>query len=176
MVQSLKFKPFITIIVAMAQNGVIGQKGMLPWHISEDLKRFKKITLKKPVLMGRKTYDSITERIGGGLPERDNLVLTKQRKNKKLEKNTYFFSDVDQVFFWLELNRHKNLFVAGGSTIYEKFLPMANRIEMTHVHKNFAGDTLFPNWDKKEWRECKGQLRKDTNSKVEFYFSTYNKI
>ena len=176
MTRSPKFKPFITIIVAMAQNGVIGQKGMLPWHVSEDLRRFKKITLKKPVLMGRKTYDSITKRIGSGLPERDNLVLTKQSKNKGFEKNTYFFNEVNQVFTWLELNRHNNLFIAGGSTIYEEFLPLANRIEVTHIHKNFEGDTLFPDWDKEQWLESKGELRKDTNSELEFNFSTYSKI
>ena len=77
-------EPFITVIVAIAKNGVIGNKGQLPWYIIEDLKRFKKLTLKNPVLMGRKTYDSIVQRLGKGLPERENLILTRQKKVKQL--------------------------------------------------------------------------------------------
>jgi dihydrofolate reductase len=170
------YKPFITIIVAIAKNGVIGNKGDLPWHISEDLKRFKKITLKKPVLMGRKTYDSIVEKIGGALPERENLILTKQKEIESFDPNTLFFNNISQIFSWLKSKKHEHLYIAGGTSIYEKFLPIASRIEVTHIHKDFEGDTVFPSWDKKVWKTTKGELKKDTKTGLVFNYTTYDKF
>ncbi len=169
------YKPFITIIVAIAKNGVIGSKGKLPWYISEDLKRFKKLTLKNPVLMGRKTYDSIFHRLGSGLPERENLILTRKKNYKKIEQNVHFFNDIDQILHWMEQKNYKDLFIAGGTSIYDKFLPVAQRIEVTHVCQNFEGDTFFPNWNKENWKTINGELKKDSKSGLEYYFSTYNK-
>ncbi len=169
-------KPLITIIVAIAKNGVIGSNGSLPWYISEDLKRFKKLTLKKSVLMGRKTYDSIVERIGGGLPDRDNLILTKKNNHQNIPQNIHFFQDIQQVFYWLELRKKSDLVVAGGTSIYKKLMPMADIIEVTHINKNFEGDTVFPYWDKNLWQATTGEIKKDTKNGLEYYFSTYNKI
>ena len=168
-------KPFITIIVAIAKNGVIGNKGHLPWYISEDLKRFKKLTLKNPVLMGRKTYDSIFQRLGSGLPDRENLILTRTKDRKNIKQNIHFFNDTDQVFDWMKQKKYKNLFIAGGTSIYDKFLPIAKRIEVTHVCKNFEGDTIFPAWNMKNWETVNSELKKDCKSGLEYYFSTYNK-
>ena len=169
-------EPFITIIVAIADNGVIGNKGHLPWYLSEDLKRFKKLTLKNPVLMGRKTFDSIFQRLGSGLPERENLILTRTKDCKNIEQNIHFFNQVDQVFRWMQKKNYKNLFIAGGTSVYDKFLPVAKRIEVTHICENFEGDTVFPNWDKKNWKTTKGEMKKDQKSGLQYYFSTYNKI
>lgn len=168
-------EPFITIIVAIADNGVIGNKGHLPWHLSEDLKRFKKLTLKNPVLMGRKTYDSIFQRLGSGLPERENLILTRKKNCKSIEQNIHFFNQIDEVFHWMQQKNYKNLFIAGGTSVYDKFLPIAKRIEVTHICKNFEGDTVFPDWNKKNWRATKGETKIDLKSDLQYYFSTYNK-
>jgi dihydrofolate reductase len=126
--------------------------------------------------MGRKTYDSIFQSIGSGLPERDNLILTKQKQYKNVEQNVHFFNNTDEVFLWLEFKKYNNLFVAGGTSIYKKFLPIANKIEVTHINHNFEGDTFFPEWDKKNWQGTKDEVKKDTKSGLEYYFSTYNRI
>ncbi len=165
----------IVIIVAISKNGIIGKNGELPWHISEDLKRFKMLTLNKPVLMGRKTYDSIVEKIGTALPDRENLILTR-KKCRNFNQNTHFFNEIKEVFYWMKTNEQKTLIVAGGTSLYKKFLPYAEKIEVTHVNSDFEGDTAFPDWDKKLWNESRGELTLDHKSGLEYYFSTYKKI
>ena len=172
---NVNHEPFITIIVAIAKNRVIGNKGQLPWYIIEDLKRFKKLTLKNPVLMGRKTYDSIVQRLGKGLPERENLILTRQKDHKDFEQNIHFFNEISEVFYWMHQKKYKNLFIAGGTSVYNKFLPIAKRIEVTHVQQNFEGDTFFPHWNKKHWLTTRGELKKDSKSGLEYYFCTYDR-
>ena len=169
-------KMSITIVVAMAKNRVIGKKGELPWYISEDLKRFKKLTLNKSVLMGRITYDSIVKRIGKGLPERENLILTKQNYPDNIETNVHFFNNIEQVFSWMKSKKQKELIVAGGTSLYEKLLPIASKLEVTHVNKNFEGDTVFPCWERNLWRATNGEMRRDETSGLEYFFSTYDRI
>jgi dihydrofolate reductase len=135
----------IALVVAMADDGVIGHGGKLPWHLPDDLKHFKAITLGKPVLMGRRTYESI----GRALPERRNLVLT--------SGTTPLPAGVETVTS-IEAARARvpdaaELCVIGGATLYAQSLPLASRIYLTRVHAAVRGDVRFPAWDAALWRE-----------------------
>lgn len=125
----------ISIIVAIARNGVIGNKGQLPWHLPEDLKHFKATTMDHPILMGRKTFESI----GKVLPGRENIVLT-QDKNFKAPGLTVIhnFSEI------LTRSASEELFVIGGSKIYTLALPHAQKLYLTQIDQDFEGDTYFP--------------------------------
>ena len=135
----------LSIIVAMGKNRVIGKDGMLPWHISSDLKNFKKITMGKPILMGRKTYESI----GRPLPGRENIVLTKN-KNYFAEgcivKNT-----IDEVFLYCQ--KVPELMIMGGAALYEQTLYKVKRLYITEVNATTDGDVFFPEFDRNEWVE-----------------------
>ena len=135
----------LSIIVAMGKNRVIGKNGMLPWHISSDLKNFKKITMGKPILMGRKTYESI----GRPLPGRENIILTKN-KNYFAEgcivKNT-----IDEVFSYCQ--KVPELMVMGGAALYEQTLYKVKRLYITEVNATTDGDVFFPEFDRNEWVE-----------------------
>src|ERR1041384_6960212 len=136
----------VSIIVAMAEGQVIGRDGKLPWHLSEDLKRFKKITLGHPIIMGRQTFDSL----GKPLPGRKNIVIT---------RNPTYRSEAGYAFHEFEINTnaekalgmaHKDrgeYFVIGGAEIFEIALPFADRFYLTLIDKRFDGETKFPVFD-----------------------------
>lgn len=133
----------ISIIVAVARNGVIGDKNRLLWHIAEDLRHFKAITTGHPVVMGRKTYESL----GRPLPNRTNVVVTRQRIGipgctvvHSLEEALTLFGPDEEVF------------VIGGAQIYAEALPLADRFYLTRVERDYEGDTRFPAWDESAWR------------------------
>jgi len=139
----------ISIIVAMDKKGVIGLEGGLPWRLSADLKHFKAITMSKPLIMGRKTHESI----GRPLPGRKNIVLT-HAKDFDVEGCTIVHSlddafqaagDVDEVM------------IMGGSGIYDQSLARAGRLYLTEVHADVKGDLNFPEFDKAEWLEIERQ-------------------
>ena len=125
-------KPPITIVVARAQNGVIGREGRLPWHIPADLKRFKAITMGSVMVMGRKTFESLP----GLLPGRRHVVLT--RDPDWSAKGAEVGHDIEQA---LELARGERISVIGGADIFEHFVPIADRIELTEVLDAIEGDT-----------------------------------
>lgn len=135
----------ITIIVAVAENGVIGDKNALLWHIREDMVRFRTITSGHPVIMGRKTYESI----GRPLPKRTNVVIT--RSDLQIEGCRVVHS-LDEAFEMFEPS--EEVFVIGGAQIYEQALPKADRILLTIVHRPYEGDTSFPTIDPSVWKEC----------------------
>ena len=137
----------ITIIVAIADNGVIGDKNRLPWYLPADLKHFSAVTKPHTVIMGRKTYQSILARLGKPLPERTNVIVTRQ---KDFEAPGCVV--VDSVEAALAQNGD-NEFVIGGEEIYKLFLPRADRLLITQVHANVEGDTKFPEYNKAEWAE-----------------------
>jgi dihydrofolate reductase len=144
-------QPLISLIVAMAQNGVIGRDNTLPWRLPEDLRRFKAITMGKPILMGRRTFDSI----GKPLPGRTNIVLT--RDLRWSAPDVTVVHSVDEV---LRKVRHEGELVAiGGAEIYRLLMPFARRIYLTHVHADVPGDTYFPDFDPTQWldAECTTQ-------------------
>jgi len=142
-------QPLVSLIVAMAQNGVIGRDNALPWRLPEDLKRFKAFTLGKSILMGRKTYESI----GRPLPGRANLVLTRDRK--WIAAGVTVVYSVEQAL--TQTGPGKELVAIGGAEIYRLVLPFARRIYLTHVHADVPGDTFFPDFDSTQWAdvECR---------------------
>jgi dihydrofolate reductase len=134
----------ISLIAAMDRNRLIGNKNELPWHLPADLAHFKKITLNKPILMGRKTYESI----GRPLPGRENIVLTRN-KGLEIEGVTVVHSLEEAVE---NLSDTAELMVIGGSTIYELALPSAQRLYLSYVEGEFEGDAWFPEVDATQWR------------------------
>lgn len=137
-------EPEIVIIAAVAEdNRVIGAGNDLPWHIPEDLKRFKRLTEGSPMIMGRRTFESIVHQFGGPLPDRRLLVVT-----SKGEVNGYpdieAFTDVDSAL--QAAAGSDRVFIGGGATIYRQFLERAHRLELTLVEGRYEGDTFFPEY------------------------------
>jgi dihydrofolate reductase len=124
----------IKLIAAMSKNNVIGNGPDIPWHISEDLKRFKKLTTGCPIVMGRKTYDSI----GRPLPNRENIVFS--RSSKKI-KGCSVRTSVPRL---LSDFKDRDVWIIGGSEIYRMFIPYCEEMYITRVHEDFDGDVLFP--------------------------------
>ena len=138
-------RPQLALVVAMARNGVIGRGNALPWHLPDDLRHFKALTLGKPILMGRKTFAAI----GRPLPGRDNLVLTREH-----EWRADGVSTVHSLDEALErAQRASELMVIGGAEVYRLTLPLAQRIYLTEVLADVQGDTFFPPLDVADWRE-----------------------
>ena len=136
-------EPLVSLIVAMARNGVIGRDNALPWHLSEDLRRFKAATLGKPILMGRKTFESI----GHALPGRTNLVLTRDRAWSA--PGAVVVHSVEAAL--AAAADAAELVVIGGAEIYRLVMPFARRIYLTHVQADVPGDTYFPDFDPTQW-------------------------
>jgi dihydrofolate reductase len=154
----------ISIIVAMASNRIIGDKGLMPWHLSADLKKFRKITTGFPIIMGRKTYQSI----GKPLPNRTNIIIS---------HNTDYSPDGCLVFNDLTsavthaCQLAEQVFVIGGSMLYETLLPVANTLYITQIHQEFAGDTWFPAFDSNEWLEvAREDIHDDTSVAFDYSF------
>jgi dihydrofolate reductase len=135
----------LSIIAALADNGVIGRAGALPWHLPDDLRRFKSLTMGRPILMGRRTFESI----GKPLPGRRNLVLT--RGGAALPRE---IESVGSLAAAIELcAAAAELCVIGGAEVYRQALPLATHLELTRVHATIAGDVRFPDFDATQWRE-----------------------
>ena len=143
----------LALILARADNGVIGRDGGLPWHLSGDLKFFKAQTLGKPVVMGRKTFQSI----GRPLPGRANLVITRDPTFRP--EGAEVFADLDRALARAQVLAAESgaaeVMVIGGGQIYALTLPLARRIYLTEVHATVEGDTRFADLDPGEWREVR---------------------
>jgi dihydrofolate reductase len=144
----------VALIVAVAANGVIGRDNRLPWHIPEDLKWFKRTTLGKPVIMGRKTWDSI----GRPLPGRPNIVLTRQP-----DWNAQGAHPVHGLAEALGLAEHlspgtSEAMVIGGNALFAEALPLAHRVYWTEIDTEYEGDTVFPPFDRTDWRESSREI------------------
>lgn len=133
----------LSLIVAVAENGVIGDKNALLWHISEDLRHFKSITTGHPIVMGRKTFESL----GRPLPNRTNVVITRQ--GLEIPGCTVVHSLREAVGLF---PADEEVFVIGGAQIYAEALPLARRLYLTRVFRAYEGDTRFPAWDERDWR------------------------
>jgi len=135
----------LSIIVAMDRNGVIGAGGRLPWRLPADLKRFRQITMGKPLLMGRRTHESI----GRSLPGRENIIVSRDPTFRapgctvagSIEAALKHCAGAEEVM------------VMGGAELYSQTLELGERIHLTEVHADVAGDTFFPPWQRDEWRE-----------------------
>jgi len=140
-----------SLIVAAAENGTIGQNGRIPWHLSADLRYFKQVTMGAPVIMGRKTYESI----GFALPGRANIVVTRNEKFQALDVDVVLNLEeaLSKARGILEKEGGEELFVIGGAEIYAQAMRMADRIYLTRVHAEFPGDVFFPPLDEGSWKK-----------------------
>lgn len=143
--------PVLAIIVAMSDNGVIGDGDRMPWHLPADLKRVKRMTMGKPLVMGRKTYQSI----GKPLPGRTTIIVTRDHGFKA--EGATVIHDLDEA---LDAARHvalmdgvDEIFVFGGAEIYRQALNKVKRLHLTEIHVNVEGQTRFPDFDRAEWHE-----------------------
>ena len=136
---------FVSIIAAMDRHRVIGLHNQMPWHLPADLKHFKNTTLGKPIVMGRKTYESI----GRALPGRRNLVVS---HNVNLQipdcEVVHSLEEVLQL-----LKNEEEIFIIGGANLFMQALPITQRLYFTLINNNFVGDTYFPEWQKNNWQE-----------------------
>jgi len=139
----------LSLIVAVAENGVIGRDNALPWHISEDLRYFKQITSGKTVIMGRKTFQSI----GRPLPNRTNIVVTRDRGLKA--EGVIIVHSLEDALAGAD---DGEAVVIGGSSLFEDALRRADRFYLTEIHRAYQGDVHFPAWDKSAWREASRRL------------------
>jgi dihydrofolate reductase len=143
--QMHRHTPRISLIWAMSRNRVIGRDNALPWHLPADLQHFKQVTLGKPIIMGRRTWESLP----GRLPQRRHIVITRQRGYQAagaetapdLQSAIRLAGDVEEVM------------IVGGATLYALALPLADQLYLTLVDADIAGDTRFPDFDLSEWRE-----------------------
>ena len=159
----------LAIIVATDEQGLIGKDNDLPWKLSADLQYFRRVTMGKPLIMGRSTHESI----GRALPGRQNIVVT---------KNTSFSAEgctiahsVDEALQACEDT--EEVMVMGGASLYEQFLPHAKRLYLTHVHASLEGDTWFPDWHKSEWQEVSREDHlADDKNEYDYSFSVFDRI
>jgi dihydrofolate reductase len=157
-------RPSITLVVARARNGVIGRDGKLPWHLSADLKRFKALTMGSVMVMGRRTFESLP----GLLPGRRHVVLTRDRSWRA--EGAEIAYDVDEA---LRLAGQEPISVIGGAEIFELFLPLADRIELTEVLDDIPGDTFIADpRGRGEWRETFSEEHASADGRSAFRFVT----
>ena len=140
-------EPRLVLVVAVAANGVIGNAGGLAWRLSADLRRFKQITLGKPVVMGRKTWESI----GKPLPGRHNIVVSRRRDFRVEDAAVTLVHDLDGAL--AAAGEVSDVMIIGGAEIYALALPRAQLVELTRVHAEVAGDTRVPKFSAAEWQE-----------------------
>jgi dihydrofolate reductase len=159
----------VSIIVAAAANNVIGADGELPWRLSEDLRRFKEITMGKPMIMGRLTFESI----GKALPGRRSIVLT---RNADYQAEGADVVTTPEEALELAGNADEVMIIGGGK-VYEHFLPMADRIYLTRVHAEIEGDTFLPEIDENEWQIVSSQpLPQNDERPFSISFQTLERI
>lgn len=161
-------KTILTLIAAVARNGVIGKDNRLPWHLPADLRHFKTLTTGHAVIMGRKTWESLPEKFRP-LPGRQNIVIT---------RNAAYSAPGASVAASLPeavaVATGKEAFVIGGAELYKAALPLADRLQLTELDAAFEGDTWFPERDPLQWREVERELHRD-EAGLEFAFVRYDR-
>ncbi|WP_312825171.1 dihydrofolate reductase [Epilithonimonas sp.] len=160
----------ITIIAAIGKNNALGKDNQLLWRLPKDLKHFKSLTENHPVVMGRKTYESI----GKALPNRTNIVVS--RKDNWFEENILIVSKLKEALkFAKKIN--EDFFIIGGGEIYKQTMELADKLEITYVEEDFEADTFFPKIDLKIWQKTNEEFHaKDDKNDHDFYFQTYERI
>ena len=157
----------LTIIAAVSENNVIGIGGRIPWKISEDMDHFKDLTMGHPVIMGRKTYESIPKKFRP-LKGRKNIVLSSGLGPSDW---IYVVRTIEEA---LQLTSYEDSYVMGGERVYRDFLPLANRMELTRIHEIYNGDAFFPKVDSNDW-ELVDDSRNITGLGLEYSFLSYVK-
>ena len=158
----------LSIIVAISENNVIGRDGGLPWHLSADLQRFKRLTMGRPIIMGRRTYESI----GRPLPGRTSIVVTRQDGYQGA--GVLIAPGLDQALNIAQTD--DEVFVIGGAEIYRQALPRANRLVVTRVHATIDGDVFFPTIDPSLWQlQDEERHEPDDRNDFPFTFQTFER-
>lgn len=156
----------ISLIAAIAKNNCIGKNGKLPWNIPEDMKRFREITNHKPVIMGRKTWESIPERFRP-LPNRTNIVITRQ-KGYQTPSNVITANSLEEAL--RKTATADEVMIIGGGELYKEGMGLANKLYITHVDQTIDGDAFFPSIDPTLWKEISHDQHDG------FTFSIYERI
>lgn len=159
-----------SIIVAVSKNNMIGKDNSIPWFIPEDLKRFKEITMGKKMIMGRKTFESLP----GVLPGRKHIILTRNKDYKVDNENVEVYYDFDDL-----INKFKDseeeIFIIGGSEIYNKFYKHANKLFLTEVDLEVDGDTTFPIIDLNEWDLVNNSSKNISKSNIAYIYKDFTR-
>jgi dihydrofolate reductase len=161
-------KPVLTLIAAVAKNGVIGQDNRLPWHLPADLRHFKALTTGHTVIMGRKTWESLPEKFRP-LPGRQNIVVTRNAAYRA--EGAVVVASLPAA---LAAAQSEEAFVIGGAELYLAALPLADRLQLTEIDAAFDGDTLFPASDPRQWREVAREAHRD-EAGLDYAFVTYER-
>ena len=162
-------KMSITIIAAIANNNALGKDNQLIWHLSADLKRFKKLTTGHHIIMGRKTFESI----GKPLPNRTTIIITRNEQYKQV--GCLIANSLEQAISLVK--NDESPFIIGGAQIYQQALDIADKLEITYVYNDFDADVFFPKIDLKIWKEiAKEVFEPDEKNKFKYSFVTYKRI
>lgn len=159
----------VALVAAVADNGVIGRDGQLPWHLPKDLQWFQQLTTGHTIIMGRKTFQSI----GKPLPDRRNIVLSRDESFRP--KGTTVVVQLEEA---LKLVRDEpEVFVVGGAAVYAAALPRADRLYLTRVHTEAVGDVAFPAWDRDDWQLVSQETHEmDDRHASRFTFQRFDRI
>ncbi|SEM81941.1 dihydrofolate reductase [Mesobacillus persicus] len=159
----------ISLIWAMDENRVIGSYNKLPWHLPEDLKFFKRVTMGHPIVMGRKTHESI----GKPLPGRENVIITRDRQYRS--EGCTVLHTIDELLDFAS-KTDEEVFVIGGAEIFKEIIPHADRLYLTMIHHQFEGDTFFPSFHIDEWElESREMGEKNEKNPYEYEFLIYKR-
>lgn len=161
----------VGVIVAVAENGVVGRDGQLPWHLPEDLRYFRRMTLGRPIIMGRRTFESI----GRPLPGRRNIVIT-QTPGFRAD-GLELASSLRSALELAAATAPDEIMVIGGARVYAEAIPLADHLYMTEVHAQVPGDTFLPSVDWSEWREVGREFHPaEGNNAFDYSFVEYRRI
>jgi dihydrofolate reductase len=165
----------VVLVAAIGENGVIGREGQLPWRLKSDLQHFRRVTTNHPIIMGRKTYESI----GRVLPERTNIVLT--RDLGLIAPGAVLATSMDAAFGYAREDAKKRgvdaVMVIGGSDIFALTMAAADKLEITRVHASPEGDVLFPEIDPAHWREVRRErYKRGPHDDADFTVLTYERM
>lgn len=158
--------PHIYLLAAVAANGIIGANGRLPWRLPEDLKHFKRLTMGYPVIMGRRTWESLP----GPLPGRENIVVTRTPGYEA--QGAAVASSLGAAIALCA--GEKLAFVIGGTQLFAEALPIASGLVMTEIQRDYEGDTWFPQWDRSQWRETQREAHSAADG-TKFDFVLYER-
>jgi dihydrofolate reductase len=158
--------PKVYLVAAVAANGIIGANGKLPWHFPEELKHFKQLTLGHPIIMGRRTWESLK----GPLPQRENIVVTRTPGYEA--PGAAVANSLEAALAMCA--GEPVAFVIGGTQLFKESLPIAAGLVLTEIRRDYAGDTWFPQWDRSQWRESQREAHTAADG-TRFDFVLYEK-
>lgn len=157
----------ITLVAAVAKNGVIGSQNSMPWYIPEDLKHFKDVTMGKTCLMGKNTFDSIMLKLGKPLPGRKNVVVSRHT-DWQAPVGVEVYRSIEEALE--NLKNDEEVMVTGGGQIYAQLIDKADRLIITHIHREIDGDVMFPEIDPAIWKKVSDKPHQ------EFSWATYERV